>query len=355
MKKTKKWLFSIAAIVASILGSTTNLRAEEKFYIPNFEISAGETKDLAIQFESEKVNDYVAFQFDLYLPDGLSVVQKKGKYNFQFNEDRYDDHTFTYSVQNDGAIRVIAVSLTNSNFWEESGDFVYFSVTASDVFSGTHEISLKNIMFSTKEGARSNLSNTKTTVTGPTSDNENEGEATLYITSANKWATCILPFSTELPSGVKGYTSGSIKDDFLCLNEVSYLEANTPYILYAEEGYEGTLSGNIESINEVVITDGLLSGALAEQTITNGYVLQNQGSGSMFYKVNGQITIPTGKCWLNVGGKRNAIRILNNTTGIDSAEEPESDRKIYTLDGKIVTNPQNGKVYVVNGKKVMKL
>ena len=77
----------------NLLGSVSGLNAEEKFYLPNSDILAGETKQIAIQFESERVNEYVAFQFDLYLLEELTVVQKKGKFDFAFNSDRQDDHT----------------------------------------------------------------------------------------------------------------------------------------------------------------------------------------------------------------------------------------------------------------------
>ena len=167
----KSWLLR-TTLITILLGIATSLSANDKFYISDFSIKAGETKELAIQFESDNVNssdpsmlNYVAFQFDLYLPEGLTVVQKKGKYNFTFNADRCDDHTFSSALQNDGAIRVLAASLSNSNFWETSGDFVYFSVTADANFSGNQEIALKNIMFSTTTG-RTSIKDAITEVTG---------------------------------------------------------------------------------------------------------------------------------------------------------------------------------------------
>ena len=180
----KSWLLR-TTLITILLGIATSLSANDKFYISDFSIKAGETKELAIQFESDNVNssdpsmlNYVAFQFDLYLPEGLTVVQKKGKYSFTFNADRYDDHTFSSALQNDGAIRVLAASLSNANFWETSGDFVYFSVTADADFSGNQEIALKNIMFSTATG-RTNLTDSKTNVTTSSAEPSNDK---LYIT-----------------------------------------------------------------------------------------------------------------------------------------------------------------------------
>ena len=184
MKQIKSWLLVKAAMIAALFGVAANVNAEDKFYIPDFSIEAGETKELAIQFESDKVSasdpsqlEYVAFQFDIYMPEGLTIVQKKGKYNFTFNTDRNDDHTFSPALQADGAIRVAAASLTNAYFWETSGDFVYFSVTAAADFAGDHEITMKTINFSDIEGNMTTLADVTTKVTGPAT-----GDQTVAVT-----------------------------------------------------------------------------------------------------------------------------------------------------------------------------
>ena len=179
--------------------------------------------------------------------------------------------------------------------------------------------------------------------------------ATLSVSPNNKWATCILPFSTEIPIGLQAFTSAGVDGDYLSLDETTSLKANTPYVLYAENGYEGAVTGVVESVDGTIVSEGILSGALAEQKITSGYVLQNQGNGCMFYKVNGATTVPAGKCWLNMTNNRNAIRIKLGETGLEDIENIKSADKVFTLDGKVVDKPQTGKVYVVNGKKVIKL
>ena len=175
--RIKSWLLVRAAMIAALLGVATHVNAEDKFYLSDFEIAAGETKQLAIQFETDNVNsadpsqlNYVAFQFDLYVPEGLTIVQKKGKPNFTFNADRMDDHTFSSATQADGALRVLSASLTNASFWEKTGDFILFSVTAAEDFTGNHELAFKNIMFSTADGSRTELADVTTKVTGPAAE-----------------------------------------------------------------------------------------------------------------------------------------------------------------------------------------
>ena len=165
-----KWLQCRAAMLVTLLGASLGLNAEDKFYIPDFEIAAGETKQIAIQYESDNVENYCGFQFDLYIPEGLTVVKKKNKYNFTFNTDRNDDHTMSSADQSDGAIRVVGISMTSAQFWESSGDFIYFSVTAAENFSGSAMIELKNVSFSTISGVLVNLPNSQTNIKGGSTD-----------------------------------------------------------------------------------------------------------------------------------------------------------------------------------------
>lgn len=184
----------------------------------------------------------------------------------------------------------------------------------------------------------------------------------INITKTNKWGTCVIPFDAELPVGVQAYTSNGMNGGFLMLEEAESLKAYTPYILYAENGYEVTLTGVVDVANyQETVTDGLLNGAIAEQQISAGYVLQNQGSGSMFYDVNGQtFTIPAGKCWLSaVASSVATVRIsLDGTTGIDEINSNDGsidEEFIYDLSGRQVENPVKGEIYIINGKKALKL
>ena len=162
--QTKSWLLIRAAMVALLLGMATQVNAWGSLSLPSFDIAPGETKTLAIQFEAGL--DYVAFQFDLYLPEGLTIVkQENGKPDLRFNEDRKDDHTFSSAKQTDGALRVFGISLSNSSFKGTEGEFVYFTVTAANDFDGSHNVELNKVMFSTAQGQRDELSGFITTAT----------------------------------------------------------------------------------------------------------------------------------------------------------------------------------------------
>ena len=65
--------------------------ANERFHIEDFTVTAGETCTVSILLENEV--PYTAFQTDLYLPDGLSVVQEDDEYIFDLTP-RNRDHAF---------------------------------------------------------------------------------------------------------------------------------------------------------------------------------------------------------------------------------------------------------------------
>lgn len=187
-------------------------------------------------------------------------------------------------------------------------------------------------------------------------------EASVNISEANKWSTCALAFDTELPEGVRAFASTGMDENYVLLEEVTALAANTPYILYAKEGYEGTLAGAVDVANyQETVTDGVLSGAIVEQEVSSGYVLQNQGYGMKFYNMNGQtFTIPAGKCWLSAfdaSGASVMMRFVggaNDIEGVFVDHPTMEDDAIYDLEGRRVETPQRGHIYIKGGQKVLK-
>lgn len=191
----------------------------------------------------------------------------------------------------------------------------------------------------------------------------------INIAPENMWSTCVLMFGVaELPEGLRAFKSSELAEgsQSLVLEEVKALEAYTPYILYAQEGYQGTLTGAVDFTNYVAVAsdDIALKGAVEQQTITEGYILQNQGSGMKFHKIldSTEFTIPVGKCWLEVNSLDVAVQSVSlkfkeGTTGIEGValdvEVLNEADGIYTIDGKRVSDMQKGQIYVVGGKKTI--
>ena len=204
-----------------------------------------------------------------------------------------------------------------------------------------------------------------------------EVTTSIVIDAEVQLATCVLLFDAELPANLKAYTTETLENGYLNLVEVDKLEAYKPYILYAENGYEGELSGKVDLAGyQLKVTDdnGLLAGAVETQVITYGYALQNQtgenGKGVAFYAVDTEnsqeVTIPAGKCWLDVQKNSNPAATTRSislrfpeggATGIGDVKielPADGSAPIYTIDGKRVDVMQCGQIYIIGGKKMIK-
>ena len=90
------------------------------------------------------------FQFDIYLPDGVTVVKSaKGKIIGSLSDGRLpedDEHTLTLSEQSDGAIRFLCGSLYDETFTGNDGEIATLTVKiAENMSDGNYPIILRNM------------------------------------------------------------------------------------------------------------------------------------------------------------------------------------------------------------------
>lgn len=321
---------------------------------------------------------YTAFQMDIVFPPGVEPVLMRDVYVKLFNTDDNDlcssSHTIGVSYgavkDKERTLRMSCVSLQASPFYGKSGKLLYFKVKASPYLKpGDVVLKVTNLDFITKENAQKYHCKDQTL----TLHAKAESTATLSVSGSSHYGTCVLPFAVStLPADVKAYSAKGLDDtgQLVVLDEVTQLAAYTPYILYSTSGYilystsgyTGSLKGTVDASQYgEVVSDGLLRGAIAPQKRKDGYVLQDLGAGAKFYAMDGvEFLIPEGKCWLEMpaaqaSAPQYGIQI-GTTTGITAPTTSASAHgKIYTLDGKEVKTMQPGGIYVVNGKKVLKI
>ena len=193
MKATSKLLTLLALILLSSI-SAISINAENRFYIDDFTISSGETKELAINLTNDVA--FTGFQADIYLPEGLEVEQEDGEYIFDLTDRKGRDHTLSAERQNNGAIRILSYSLKLKEFSGTSGALVNFRVTASDDFSGNYQIQIKNITFATADQAGVDFESTVCNVVGKClaeSITLNVTEASLQVNGTTTLTATVLP------------------------------------------------------------------------------------------------------------------------------------------------------------------
>ena len=94
---------------------------------------------------------YRSFQFDLYLPNGVSVVKSaKGKIQGALSPNRLpeeDEHQLTFSEQADGAIRFLCSSQYDETFTGSDGEIATLQIdTSKEMEDGDYAIILKNVI-----------------------------------------------------------------------------------------------------------------------------------------------------------------------------------------------------------------
>ena len=83
------------------------------------------------------------------------------------------------------------------------------------------------------------------------------------ITKA-KYGTLILPFKADVPDGMTAFTCNEIVGNVLTLEEADCIEANTPYIMYAENETEYTTFTGLGAAEKDSYKEGLLTGVFVE-------------------------------------------------------------------------------------------
>ena len=311
---------------------------------------------------------YAAFNVDVCLPEGVEpvlnnmgrpIVRKTGI--LPKDEDEYY-HTLSATYYPDERkINIICYANPSVNFADMTGALCRIALTASTYAKpGKIRIGLTGQNLTTIDATKYEPEDAAYDITIGTT-----AKASLSVSSANKWSTCILPFATALPGGLKAYTC-SRKDDekgVFYLTNASSIEAYTPYILYneSESDYSGTLTGEVDASQypeDGKVAQGYLTGAIKKQTTHEGYVLQNKGTGVKFYLMDsGQsYTIPAGKCWATPAASTAqsfSFEFPTAVNGIVEVAESKNESK-YNLSGIMIDEPRSGQLYIQNGKKYVK-
>lgn len=337
---------------------------------------------------------YTAFEMDIELPSGLEPVMEEdsnGKMSpkvrlwkgtgtiFPFFEDEdegikdfFHDLAVSYGVIGKNVLRMACLSVKGKDLTAKTGTLVTIYCKASPYLKpGVDDVHITKCHFTTNEkviidgkemrGQQYNCKDRTETIKALP-----KSTATISVSATNHWGSCVVPFDIpELPSGLKAYTVTDRQSGVAYLKQQTSILAYTPVLLYAENGFSGTFSGDVDETKyKEVAQQDIIYGAIVPQTKNDGFVLQNLGDGVKLYAMSGQtFEIPAGKCWVKPtfsnGPQCMEMVIDDGTTGIDSAEcsngASQHEPVFYSLDGKRVENPLPGNIYIVDGQKVLKL
>lgn len=174
--------------------------------------------------------------------------------------------------------------------------------------------------------------------------------------AADGWSTYCSDRRLDLTKteGIKGYIVESITTDAVQLKEVSIVPAETGFIVNGTEG--ATVKFNATDKDPDDVSGNLLKGVLeATQAPADAYVLSTQ-SGTGFYPVSTDVTLPAHKAYLAIPSGGSVRKIVmpsdSQTAAISEQRTSKAGAAFYTLQGVRVAKVSKG-VYVKNGKLII--
>lgn len=168
-----KTVWALAALMC--VGTAITATAYTRIYVEDFEIAAGETKEMVICMDND-IN-CAAFQADIYLPKGITFASRtlggNKIYTLSMNEDR-DWGLYTLSTlyhEDKNFFRIVAYTTTQGMYIEQAtGEICYIKIEASEDYKGDNLLEMKNIRVADPAANETILSNEVTTVSGPAVD-----------------------------------------------------------------------------------------------------------------------------------------------------------------------------------------
>ena len=125
--------------------------ADYRMWIDDFEIKGGETKTVSLNMDN--ITAVTGFQTDIVLPEGLSIkVDEDDYYAIELTSRATRGHIIDGSLMPDGAVRMIAYTTDLNPFKLNTGAVATITLVASDDFTGTHDIVVRNTELAAADG-----------------------------------------------------------------------------------------------------------------------------------------------------------------------------------------------------------
>ena len=353
-------------------------------------ISKGGTAKLEIQLENS--DEIKAFQFNLVLPDGITVT------NVEKSERLPDGIILDYNaLSTPNTYRIIGYQIGNTPFSGTSGCFVYVTLSASDALTvGSNltghisEISLTVIPTAEYEAEGSSFEITivepadpwvtldeNSTTLPEASDGETEIKVKRTI-KANQWNTICFPFAMTraqknevFGEDVELATYGEYKiaEDginvlFDAVRSTKGIDANKPYIIKTSKDIsEFMITSTIVPCNDAPFEGDEEIGFFYGTLKAGGKVPANCLflNGGKFWYSTGQSNIKAFRGYfefddvlasLETAPSKVKMVFRDETTGIKNVIVETANDDMYDLQGRRIVNPDKG-VYIKNGKKVV--
>ena len=187
--------------------------SDDKLSIGDFTITPGETK----QFEVELTNkaSYAGFQFDLVLPEGISMT------GYSVNQTRIPEEIEVDMEQTDGCYRFIAAGFGTDEISGTSGSIMKITVKADENLKGRNLTGyLRDVKLSKIDGTGTTIDETAFKITNPTSG-DLSGNGTLGKEDVSEMVSLIMSGTYDAKADLNGDSKVNAADLVLLTNATS--------------------------------------------------------------------------------------------------------------------------------------
>lgn len=192
-------LLSVLSFSVLTMGAT-----DYRLYLEDFNIDAGETKDISLYMDN--VGEITGIQADIVLPEGLSVaIDDEGYYCVTLNSSRKTrNHTIDGNYQADGSFRIVSYTSDSKPFKLNTGEIATITITASPNFKGVHTITVRNIELAAPDGTQFFPDDESCIVTGPAGEEPNGYRVYIEDFSIAAGETAVVSLMMDNPDEITG-------------------------------------------------------------------------------------------------------------------------------------------------------
>lgn len=145
----------LTAIVFSLASICCMSQTSDKVYVDDFNIEQKGQQNITVNLDNP-YNVFCAFQFDMYLPEGISVALKEsGELDASLNVQRKKaNHSLSVERIKNGYYRFVCFSMTNSAFSGQKGPIVDIKVKTDGSLSDGETVtgSIENVILTKNNG-----------------------------------------------------------------------------------------------------------------------------------------------------------------------------------------------------------
>ena len=390
--------FRLLSVVASIMMMTATIAQTTNsiFGVDAF-IRQGNTEELVIKYQFDQENIYSAYEFSIYLPEGITISTAEGDAvsNIGFN-------TCSVVLQSDKSYKVMGANNPTKIIPGLSGTLLTLKLKADPSIAVDADLDaaeIKGVYLSTKTGGSVEVAPTtfnisivdyvtlKETSTEMPVPAENVEVRVMRTINANEWSTICLPFdinesqmasafgeNVEVLIGDFTGCETTENDDEVVSIQVNFertnvIKSNHPYIIRVSSPVNTIIVDNVTIVEPdekptVNIKRNKFIGTYVANTKVDEFCLFLNDN--KFWYSKGNTKMKAFRGYFNFkdilseveNANSNVILSFDEADGINNVTVGQPTEGIYDIQGRKVHTDENKPlkkgVYIINGKKIVK-